>query len=111
MEILFADRKLARICADSRSMDHKLGGQRAKLLRRRLAEFAAAATLDDLRTLPGPRAHELKGDRSGQLSVDLDHPHRLLFRPAHKPALIKSDGGLDWGAVTAVEIIGFADTH
>jgi proteic killer suppression protein len=111
MEILFADKKLKRICADTRSMDRKLGAQRAKLLRRRLTEFAAAEALDDLRMLPGPRVHELKADRSGQLSVDLDHPYRLLFRPAHNPVPRKADGGLDWSAVTAIEVLGIEDTH
>ena len=31
------------------------------------------------------RPHELKGDRAGQVSVDLVHPLRLIFRPTVQP--------------------------
>jgi hypothetical protein len=56
------------------------------------------------------RCHELHGDRSGQLSLDLDHPYRLLFRPAGDPEP-GPGGGLDWAAVRAVVVIGIEDTH
>ena len=92
-------------------MDRKLGQRRAQLVRRRLAEFEAAETLADVGSLPGARCHELKGERKGQLSVDLDHPYRLIFEPGHNPAPAKPDGGLDWSQVTAVTIIEMADTH
>lgn len=67
--------------------------------------------LSDIRNLPGPRCHELTGDREGQLSVDLDHPYRLLFEPADDPIPIKPDMGLDWTRVTAVRILEVTDTH
>jgi proteic killer suppression protein len=70
----------------------------------------AVDNLEMMRYLPG-RCHELKGDRSGQLSLDLDHPYRLIFEPANNPAPRKADGGLDWKGVTAVVIIGVEDTH
>jgi proteic killer suppression protein len=47
-----------------------------------------------MRSLPG-RCHELHGDRAGELSLDLDHPYRLLFRPTADPGP-GSGGGLDW---------------
>lgn len=87
------------------------GDQRAKLLKQRLAELAAANMLGDLRSLPQARCHELKGSRKGQLSVDLDHPYRLIFEPAHNPVPRKSDGGLDWTKVTEIRILGMEDTH
>jgi len=61
--------------------------------------------------LPQVRCHELKGDRTGQLSLDLDHPYRLIIEPAHDPIPRKPDGGLDWNKVTAVMIVGVEDTH
>ncbi|MBI5098423.1 MAG: killer suppression protein [Nitrospirae bacterium] len=61
--------------------------------------------------LPQARCHELKGNRKGQLSVDLDHPYRLIFEPANNPIPEKSDGGLEWNNVTKVRIIGMEDTH
>ena len=66
--------------------------------------------MEDLRNVPG-RLHELKGDRKGQLSYDLDHPYRLIFVPAHEPVPSKQSGGMDWLRVTAVKILGIEDTH
>jgi proteic killer suppression protein len=77
----------------------------------RLDEIRAANTLEDLRCLPQARCHELVGDRKGQVSVDLNHPYRLIFVPANDPAPTRPDGGLDWGRVTAVLILGVEDTH
>jgi proteic killer suppression protein len=87
------------------------GSRRAGLIRRRLDELRAASSLQDIRYLPQARCHELKGSKEGELSVDLDHPYRLLFRPANEPIPQKADGGLDWANVTAIEIIGVEDTH
>lgn len=52
-----------------------------------------------------------EGKRSGQLSVDLDHPYRLIFIPDHDPAPRREDGGLEWSQVTAIKILGVEDTH
>jgi proteic killer suppression protein len=53
----------------------------------------------------------LTGDRRGQLSLDLDHPWRLIFVPADDPPSIKDDGGIDWQNVKAIKILGIEDTH
>jgi proteic killer suppression protein len=84
--------------------------QRAKLIRRRLDDIRAATDLDIMRKLPG-RCHELKGNRKGQFSLDLDGPYRLIFRPTQNPAPTLSDGGLDWKKITAVTILGVVNTH
>jgi plasmid maintenance system killer protein len=84
--------------------------QRAKLIRRRLDDLRAAPSLEVMRNLPG-RCHELKAEREGQLSIDLDGPYRLVFRPAQDPLPKKSDGGLDWTKVTAVSIMEVTNTH
>lgn len=86
------------------------GADRARRIRRRLDDLRAVSSLEEMRHLPG-RCHELKGNRAGQLSLDLDHPYRLIFEPAHEPMPRKADGGLDWSATTAVIIIGVEDTH
>jgi proteic killer suppression protein len=70
----------------------------------------AASVLEDLRHLPG-RCHELHGTRAGQLSLDLDHPYRLIFESANDPIPRKADGGLAWTEITAVLILGVEDTH
>ena len=76
-----------------------------------MMELKAAVSLDDISHLPPARCHELTGNRKGQLSVDLEHPYRLVFIPANNPMLRTADGGLDWSKVTEIEIIGIVDTH
>lgn len=110
VQIQFDSNKFAKEVNDTRQLTRNQGEQRAKLIRRRLDELRAADTLDVLRTLPAARCHELRGNRKGQLSVDLDHPYRLLFTPV-PPLPTKADGGLDWKQVTAIIVLGIEDTH
>jgi len=110
LDILFSSKKFNKECNDQRLLIKRQGQRRARRIRARLDDLRAAANLDTMRFLPG-RCHELKGDRSGQLSLDLDHPYRLIFEPANQPVPTKPDGGLDWKAITAIRIIGVEDTH
>lgn len=87
------------------------GKECAARLRRRLDDLAAAPSLETLRPpFPG-RCHELKADRKGQLSLDLQHPYRLLFEPCGEGVKQKEDGGLDWSSVKAIHILEVEDTH
>jgi proteic killer suppression protein len=71
----------------------------------------AAANLEAFKTLPG-RCHELKGDKKGQLSLDLEHPLRLIFEPTNNANVAKdNDSGMDWNLVNAIKIIDVEDTH
>lgn len=95
-------------------LERVYGTVRARKIRNRLVALRAARCLMDFwPPKSGPeRCHELtQGKRRGQLSMDLDHPYRLLFVPANDPAPRKPDGGLDWDRVDAVMIIGIEDTH
>lgn len=94
-------------------LEKSLGTIRAKKIRIRLAELRAAVNLMDFwPPKSGPsRCHELQGQRKGQLSMDLDHPYRLIFVPDHNPIPRRKDGGLDWSQVTTVKILGVEDTH
>ena len=71
----------------------------------------AATSLEQIRSLPQARCHELKGNREGQLSVDVKNPYRLLFRPIGNPVPRKPDGGLDWEKVDSIMILEVDDTH
>ena len=108
--ILFSSKKFEKECNTYRLLIKKHGKRRARRIHARLDDLRAAANLEMMRHLPG-RCHELKGDRAGQLSLDLDHPYRLIFEPANNPVPRKEDGGLDWGSVTAILIIDVEDTH
>lgn len=110
MEVLFESKQLASACSSSKTSVKTFGPGRAKKLQRRLQQLLAASNLEDLRYTPG-RCHELHSDRRGQLSLDLDGPYRLIFRPTADPPPRKNDGGLDWASVETVTIIEIADTH
>jgi plasmid maintenance system killer protein len=110
MEIAFSKGDDAKNWNETSRVVRKHGAVRAKLMRRRLDDLRAAPYLEVMRNLPG-RTHELRGDRSGQLSIDLDGPYRLIFQPSKEPPPSKTDGGLDWNNVTAILILEVADTH
>jgi plasmid maintenance system killer protein len=110
LDITFNSDKFRKECNCQESLVKRHGSRRAKKIRRRLDDLQAANVLEDMRSLPG-RCHELKGTQSGQLSLDLDHPYRLVFEPANDPIPRKVDGGLDWTRITAVMILDVEDTH
>lgn len=111
MVVYFHTSKLQKVCGTEREAARAFGAQTARKLMQRLQELDAADTLADIGRVPPPRCHELKGDRAGQLSVDLRHPYRLLFIPANETVPRLADGGLDWSRVTEIEIVDIADTH
>ena len=102
---------MQKLCSVSREAQRHLGARRGRRLQQRMMELKAATSLEDISRLPPARCHELTGNRKGQLSVDLEHPYRLLFIPANNPIPETEDGGLDWSEVTEIEIIGVVDTH
>lgn len=110
MDIVFKNKKFQEECNNQRTLEKKHGKIRSKKIRQRLDNLRAANVLEDMRNLPG-RCHELRDNRAGQLSLDLDHPYRLIFEPADEPIPTKPDGGIDWTKVTAIKIIGVENTH
>ena len=111
MVIYFKTKKLQKICNKTNESIKKLGPKMARKLQQRLMELKAAPCLADISRVPPTRCHQLSGDRDGKLSVDLEHPYRLLFIPANDPIPVTQDGGLDWAKVTEIEIVEIVDTH
>lgn len=111
MEVFFHSRKLQKQCNSEKDMLCAFGQKRADKLKTRLAELRGVDYLALIPSTPPPRCHELSGNRQGQLSVDLDHPFRLVFIPANDPVPTRPDGGLDRARVTAVEILEIVDPH
>ena len=87
------------------------GSTMARRTASRLQELEAVAVLEDIRSLPQVRAHELKGDRDEQISLDLVHPMRLILSVADDPVPRRPDGGLDWTLITRVIVEEIVDTH
>ena len=85
MRIYFKTKKLQKTCSVSKETIKQFGAKRGLKLQQRLMELRAAETLAEISHLPPHRCHELSGNRAGQLSVDLDHPYRILFIVANEP--------------------------
>ena len=111
MEVAFRTNKLAKTAANDKILARSYGPVCGKKFAQRLLEFSSADCLEDLRRLPGPRIHELTGDRKGQFSADLKNPLRLIFTPSDDPPPTRDEGGWDWKKITIIEILEVADTH
>ena len=111
MLIYFKTHKLQKICNKENEAVKKLGLKMARKLQQRLMELSAAPCLDDISQLPPPKCHQLTGNRTGQFSVDLDQPYRLIFIPANNPIPEKKDGGLDLAKIDSIEILTIVDTQ
>ena len=111
MEVSFRTHKLQRLCNSEKDLRRVHGPRMAELIRECLDDLHALENLHDIKKLPHHRCHELKGDRRGVFSMDLEHPYRLLFVPDHDPLPELPAGGIDWAEVSAIEIQGVEDTH
>lgn len=110
MEISFASRKLKKLCESEQELRKAYGSDCAKKLMRRLTELRAATTLEDMRNLPG-RIHELRGDRHGQLAIDLSDGRRLVIAPRDGWPAEKEAGAHVWATIDAVHVLEIADYH
>lgn len=113
MNITFGTASLRKQLNDEKAMIKAHGPLRTKKLKIALAQLRAAPNLGTFAPPMSPphRCHELTGNRKGQLTVDLDHPYRLVFEPGHNPLPQRPEGGLDWQQVTTINITGIEDTH
>jgi proteic killer suppression protein len=107
----FKNKGVEKEFCDIKLLRRRWGKKQAKLIALRLDQLRAADNLEVLRTLPQLRAHELKGNRAGQISLDVKQPYRLLIVPDHEETPLKQDGGLDWQEITKVKILGVEDIH
>lgn len=113
MIITFANNKLKKQLSEEKTMLKAHGAERTKLLKRVMTSLFAAENLAIFAPpySPPDRCHELSGNKKGQLSIDLNGPHRLVFKPDHAPIPKREEGGLDWSMVTAIKILGVENTH
>jgi len=111
VNVRFRTGSLAKLCSSWSAMVRAHGPTMARRIATRLQELEAVAVLEDLRSLPQARAHELKGDRDEQISLDLAHPMRLVVSVGDHPIPRRPDGGLDWTLITQVIIEEIVDTH
>ena len=111
MEIYFRNRKLQRTFGSDRNLTRTHGRRMARLIMVRLAVLKNAPSLAQVPSTPPDRCHPLIGDRIGQYAVDLVHPFRLVFEPAHDPLPRGEDGGVELCEITAITVLGVFDYH
>jgi proteic killer suppression protein len=111
MEIVISDKRLRKVIDDNAACRRQYGENMAKKLALRLASLRAAESLAAFwPPNSGPeRCHELKGDRKGTFSVDLNQPFRLLFQATKEPSV--ADGEIRWKSITSIDITSIEDTH
>jgi len=108
VDILWKDKRLRRLCEESREAARALGQSGAKKLQTRLADLAAVRCVRDL---VAGRPHPLKGDRAGQFSLDLADGVRLVFEPASAPVPRTAEDAIDWAQVTSVRVVYIGNYH
>ena len=108
MRVGFKSFRLGKLCTNRKELVRKYGRPVAEKVETRLVQLSSVATLEEMRYLPG-RCHELKGARSGELSVTLYGGFRLIFRPGNPAA--GETAGLDWSSVTEVIVTEIEDYH
>jgi toxin HigB-1 len=74
----FADRRTQELYAAGKAK--RFPADVAKRASRKLEYLDLATKLENLRTPPGNRLRELKGDRKGQYSISVNDQWRICFR-------------------------------
>lgn len=111
MEIAFRTRSLQKVLGSEELLKRDFGEENGRLIMRRLMVLAAATSLANVPRDPPERCHQLKGKKKGHFAVDVKHPFRLVFKPAHDPLPLLADGGLDLTCITSVCILSIEDYH
>jgi proteic killer suppression protein len=110
VKITFNNKKLEKLVQNERKMVKEFGSLRAAILKKRLTQLEDAATLEAVRFYPG-NYHELKNNRKGQWSCDLDQPYRLIFTPHENPIPTNEDGQFIWIEISGIEVIEIINYH
>ena len=108
MIVHYLDSRMRTICLEAKEATRALGAESARKLQRRLSDLGAARNVSEL---PAGRPHPYKGNKEKRFSLDLAAGQRLLFVPTLDPVPRKSDGGIDWDAVSEVTIVFIGDNH
>ena len=106
-------RKLKRALEDDAICQKQYGKAMCRYIRLRMDALFAAESLFDFwppKSKP-ERVHQLSGELSDVLSIDLKQPYRLLFKPLSEVAIDDADQQKRWKLITKVEILRIEDTH
>lgn len=111
MDIYYSSKALMVLCLTEKKGIRHWGEPLAKKIRQRIKEFEAATNLGQISTLPPPRCHELKNNRTRQFAVDVSVNKRIIFEPYHDQIPLLPDSGVDKSRVTRIRILEVTDYH
>lgn len=113
MDVSISDKRLRKVANEPTACRREYGVNMAKKIALRLAALYAAESLADFwPPKSGPeRCHELKADRKGTFSVDLNQPYRLLFESSKPSTEDAIDEKQRWKSITSIDITAIEDTH
>jgi len=111
MIVYFKNTRLAKTLDSQKETVRTYGPENGKKIMQRLQELRAFENLSQVPTTPPARRHELSGNKKGTFAVDVKHPFRLLFKPAHDPVPLKGNGGIDLEKVTEIVVTDITDYH
>lgn len=111
MEVEFRNRRLRKILTSDKELARRYGARQGRCISAEIKALQRAATLLCVPTTPPKRRHQLVGNLDGLFAVDLLHPYRMVFAPAHNPVPRRADGGIDLAEIAAIIIMGVEDYH
>jgi hypothetical protein len=102
VEFVFATTRLRSICENRKTAKTALGGDAARELATRFADFAASTTVAELADLFGDAMIDRPpSERSLRLHTGYD----LVFRAGHVTPPVDADGATDWTQVTRIQVV------
>lgn len=106
MQVVYADKELARCAGDKAYAVRKMGQRRADICLDRINDLQGAADLESLKNAPG-RYHDLVGNRAGQWACDLDQPYRLIFKSTNEGPVAQ----IVWANERTAKMLEIVDYH
>jgi len=108
LELAFSSVQLRIICENESHAKKELGSEVALVLKRRLADLAAAKSIQDL--VVGDLRY-LDGLNKNQMTIDLCDGHRLVFSANHPTNLATSTHELNWQKVSRLKLLRIENEH
>jgi len=103
MEVSFKNRSLRALCEEPEAATAQYGGDVARALINRIADIAAAETIEDVLAGNPTISEAGKGE---SVSILLGGGHRIILRCNHLNPPMSALGKVDWSKVSRVRVEG-----